>query len=188
MWYDINMNIINAFVDTNIVNRILDIEISKPSDLLYEEDRLYLSKIIEEYVKKDIVIFIANPTIKQQIEATKDLIKRDQLLDKLAQFHFTSFNKTVFPFTFPGTFVTEKEKNILNELESIMPKGFKKDSKVFLDSLGNEEIEVLLTTDRDDLAKKKLREYITTNGLASDIKIFTPKNCYEYLQSFDFNS
>ena len=39
------MKTLNAFVDTSTVNRILEIDIGEVKDALYEEDRLYLSKI-----------------------------------------------------------------------------------------------------------------------------------------------
>ncbi len=55
------MRIINVFVDTSIVNRILEIDTSAVRDALYEEDRLYLSKIKESYVDKGIVQLIVNP-------------------------------------------------------------------------------------------------------------------------------
>ncbi len=182
------MKIINSFVDTNIVNRILDIEVSKPRNLPYEEDRLYLTKIIKGYVERGVIKLVANPTIKQQIESTSDLQRRVLLLDKLAHISFISFNKSIFPFAFPVTFITDIETSMLQELESEISKGFNKDEKVFLDALSNEDIDVLLTTDRDDLANEKLSEYITKNGLTLDIKIFTPKDFYEYLQTVDFTS
>jgi len=57
---------INAFVDTSSVNRILEVDTEEVKDALYEEDRLYLSKILE-YVEKGIVQLIVNPSIKREI-------------------------------------------------------------------------------------------------------------------------
>lgn len=60
------MKTINAFVDTSSVNRILEVDTEEVKDALYEEDRLYLSKILE-YVEKGIVQLIVNPSIKREI-------------------------------------------------------------------------------------------------------------------------
>jgi len=176
------MKPINVFVDTSTVNRILDIGISKPEHWRYEEDRLYLSKIIEECVKKSKIKLFVNPSVKREIEATPNLQRKKQLLAISEQLHFTPYNKTIFPFTFPAHYVTEEEKEMLQRLKSYMPKGFEKDTKFFLDALADPEIDVLLTTDYDDLARKKLRDYLANEGVKIKIKIFAPKELYEHLQ------
>ena|GEM_PF-3066057 len=163
------MEPINAFVDTNIVNRILDIDTIKvddPNNPKYEEDRLYLSRIIKDYVEKGIVRLIVNPSVKQEIENTKNPQRRGQLLAKLRQFHFTSYNKTIFPFTFPAKFVNEDEIRIIAMLcEKI--RDFKKDEKIFIDAVSNSDIDILLTTDREHLADKELN--------VRGISVVTPK-------------
>ena len=73
------MKVINVFVDTSIVNRILEIDKSTVRDTIYEEDRLYISKIIE-YVKKGIVRLIVNPSVKQEIKNTTDPKRKGELL------------------------------------------------------------------------------------------------------------
>ena len=69
------MKTINAFVDTSSVNRILEVDTEEVKDALYEEDRQYLSKILE-YVEKGIAQLIVNPSIKREIEKTSDPNKK----------------------------------------------------------------------------------------------------------------
>ena len=165
------MKPITAFVDTNIVNKILDIDTIKVDDPKYEEDRLYLSRIVEDYVEKGTVRLIVNPSVKQEIENTKNPQRRGQLLAKLTQFHFTPYNKTVFPFTFPAKFVTEDEKRRIAELcEKV--RDFEKDEKIFLDAVSNSDIDILLTADREHLADKGLN----TKGQS----VVTPKEFVDW--------
>jgi predicted nucleic acid-binding protein len=175
------MRTVKAFVDTSIVNRILDIEVVKPKDPKWEEDREYLLKILENYVEKGAVQFIVNPSVKQEVENTPDPPKKKKLLASFSQFRFTPYNKTTFPFTFPAYFVTEEEKRQLEDLSKQIS-GFAKDKKIFLDAMANSQAEVLLTTDREHLANEKLRNCLRTKGLDKQIKVFTPKEFFEYLQ------
>ena len=175
------MKTIKVFIDTNIVNKILDINKKKSKDLTYEEDRLYLSKIEKEFADKNIVQLIVNPSVKQEIENTSCPKRKRELLALFNQFSFTDDNKAIFPASFPFKFVTEEEKLILRELRNQI-KDFDKDAKIFLDAVSNSEVEVLLTTDREHLVCIKLRDYLADKRLDTEIKIFTPKEFYEYLQ------
>ena len=181
------MKTINTFVDTSTVNRILEIDTVEVKDPVYEEDRLYLSKIKENYVEKGIVQFIVNPSVKQEIENTSKPQRKERLLALFDQFHFTSYNKTIYPFTYPAYYVTEEEERGLGELSERI-KGFEKDEKIFLDAVANSQVEVSLSTDREHLACIKVRDYLVNKGLDTEIKIFTPKEFYEYLQKEDFDS
>ena len=174
------MGIINVFVDTSIVNRILEIDKIEVRDALYEEDRLYLSKIIE-YVEKGIVRLIVNPSVKREIENTADPEKKGELLTLFDQFHFTPYNKSIFPIAFPVHFVTKEEKVVLGVLRKKI-KVVRKDEKIFLDAAANSQVEILLTTDREHLACIKLRDYIADKGFNAEIKIFTPIELHEELQ------
>lgn len=176
------MRTIGVFVDTSTVNRILDINVKKTKDPHDEEDRSYLCKILEQYIKSSIVCLFVNPTVKGEIENTKDPQKRERLLDLFNQFHFTPYNKTIFPFTFPATFLTEEEKETLEELLQDIP-SLKKDAKIFADAVFNSQIEVLLTTDRKHLAKDTFRNRLRSKGLDKKIKVFTPKEFFEHLQN-----
>jgi len=143
--------------------------------------RKYLSKIIENYVEKGAVSFIVNPSVKQEIENTSDLQKKQWLLALFNQFHFTSYNKTIFPFSFPARFVTEAEKSDLEELRKKVA-GFEKDEKIFLDAVSSSQVRVFLTTDREHLAQEEIRDYLKSKGLHNKVRVFTPKEFYEYLQ------
>jgi predicted nucleic acid-binding protein len=176
------MRTVKAFVDTSIVNRILDIEVVKPKDLKWEEDREYLFKIINNYIEKNIVQFIVNPSVKQEIKKTSDPRRREQLLALYNQFHFTAYNTTIFPFTLPATLLSKEQKEMLQLLTSIMPKGFKRDEKIFADAIFNSQIEVLLTTDEEHLANDRFRNLLMNKGFDKKIKVFTPKEFFEYLQ------
>lgn len=178
------MKTIKVFVDTSIVNRILDIGIEKSKDILYEEDRHYLSKIMQEYVDKGIVQLFANPSIKLEIENTSDHQRKQELLTEFKNYHFTDFNKTVFPFSFPATFVTEEEKLILEELRTKI-KNFNKDAKIFLDAVSNSQIDALVTADREHLACIEVRGYVVKK-LDARVEIFTPKEFYEYIRKNGF--
>ena len=178
------MRTIGVFVDTSTVNRVLDMDMDKKlRDSMDEEDRLYLSKIVEQYVKNDIVRLIVNPTVKQEIKKTPDLQRRDDLLMKFNQFHFTSYNKTIFPFVFPATFLVSKEKETLKQLFESLPKGFKKDEKIFADAVFNQRIELLLTADREHLANDRFHNRLESIGLDKKIRVFTPKELFEYLKN-----
>jgi hypothetical protein len=177
------MRTIGVFVDTSTVNRVLDMDMDKKlRDSVDEEDRLYLSKVVEQYVKNDIVRFIVNPTVKQEIKKTPDLQRRDSLLMKFNQFHFTSYNKTIFPFVLPATFVASEEKETLKQLFEGLPKEFKRDEKIFADAVFSQQIELVLTVDRKHLANDRFRNRLENVGLDKRIKIFTPKELFEYLK------
>jgi hypothetical protein len=175
------MRTIGVFVDTSTVNRVLDMD-KKLRASMDKEDRLYLSKIVEQYVKNNVVRLIVNPTVKQEIKKTPDLQRRDDLLMKFNQFHFTSYNKTIFPFVFPATFLASKEKETLKQLFEALPKGFKKDEKIFADAVFSQQIELLLTADREHLANDRFRNCLESVGLDKKIKVFTPKELFEHLK------
>jgi len=178
------MKTVCVFVDTSTVNRILDINVERNGDLQYEKDRLYLSKIVEKYVKTGDVLVIVNPTVRQEIENTTDDQRKKRLVNLFCEFHFTSYNKTIFPFHFPATFVTEQEKETLIALVQDIP-SFKKDEKVFADVAFNSQVEVLLTTDREHLANDRFRDSIRRRGLDKKIRVFTPEQLFRYLQEID---
>lgn len=168
------MKTANVFIDTSTVNRILHITKAESSNLKYEEDRRYLSRITKDYVKKGLVCLIVNPSVKHEIEQTKDTKMKAELLGLFNQLNFTPYNKTVFPFTFPAHLATEEEERMLGDICATI-RGFEKDKKIFLDALANSEIHVLLTTDRKHLADKGLHIY--------GMPIFTPRQLFEHLHT-----
>jgi hypothetical protein len=178
------MRTIGVFVDTSTVNTVFNMDKKVPaSSYNDEEDRLYLPKIVEQYVENDVVRLIVNPTVEQEIKRTPDLQKRDDLLMRFNQFHFTSYNKTIFPFHFPATFLASEEKEALKQIFEDLPKKFKKDKKILADAVFNQQIELLLTTDRKTLANYRLRNRLESVGLDKKIQVFTPKELFEYLKN-----
>ena len=180
------MRTVKAFVDTSTVNRILDIKVEKPNDRKCEEDREYLSKIIKNYVKKGIVQLFVNPSVEREIRNTKkDPQRKNRLLALFKRLDFAPNHKTVFPIVLsnehPATFLSEEEKKTLEELFGDIP-SFRKDEKIFADAVFNSQIEVLLTTDEAHLANDKFRNRLKNKGLDKKVKVFTPKEFFEYLQ------
>lgn len=181
------MKTINAFVDTSTVNRILDIEVQKPNDRKWEENRACLSKIINNYCKRGDVQLFVNPSVEREIKNTKrDPQRRNRLLALFNRLQFTGNHKTVFPIILsdehPVTFLSEEEKKTLKELYEDIA-SFQKDEKILADAVFNPQIEVLLTVDEEHLANDKFRNLLKSKGLDKKIKVFTPKEFLDYLQS-----
>lgn len=175
------MKAIDVFVDTCTVNRLLGLDVAKVDDFKYEEDREYLTRILRQYVERGSIRLIVNPAIRQEIEDTEDERKMEALLELYSQFHFTPFNKSVFPWFFPVTFLKEDEKKNLNVILEEFP-SFKQDEKIFADVVFNPEIGIILTTDRKHFRKTKLTYFLERSGLNEKIRIFTPKELFQYLQ------
>lgn len=178
------MKTIGVFMDTSTVNRMVDINAKGANDSKYEEeDREYLTRIVEQYVEGDIVRLFVNPTVKAEIEKTNDDKRRASLLQQFAKFHFTLYNITIFPFPFPATFPTEEESKTLKEVFGIFKTMPLFDRKIFADAVCNSQVEVLLTTDRKHLANDAFRSHIQRKGLDKKIKVCTPKELFEHLQN-----
>lgn len=176
------MRTIRVFVDTCIVNRLLDIDKPEPDDPNYEEDRSYLTKIVENGIDRGAIQPFVNPTVRTEIEGTPDPSRRQQLLEQFRRLHFTPFTTTVFPIHFTATFLTPEEKRVL---EDILPSLGRKDLKILADAMSSDKIEVLLTTDRDHLANEKLRGRLRDKGVDKKMAILIPKELYEYLQRLE---
>ncbi|MFC1914107.1 hypothetical protein ACFLXF_02405 [Chloroflexota bacterium] len=186
------MRTVNVFADTAIVNRLLDIENQRPHDQKWEENREYLSKIVNEYVGKGIVQLFVNPSVKRELERTrKDPERKKQLLNIFELFIFLPEHKTVFPIILsnehPASFLSEEGKRVLENLYRDIP-SFRKDEKIFADALFNSRVECLLTTDEEHLANDRFRSRLEDVGLGEKIKVFTPKEFYDYLKCEGFNS
>jgi predicted nucleic acid-binding protein len=178
------MRTIAVFVDTSTVNSFLDMDMGNElRDSTDEEDRLYLSRIVEQYVRNDIVRLVVNPTVEQEIKKTTNPQRRDALLIRFNQFHFTAFNKTVFPFVLPATLFSSGEKETTEQLFEGLPNEFRKDEKILADAVFNQQIEILLTADRKHLANDRFRNRLESVGLDKKIKVLTPKELFEYLKN-----
>lgn len=165
------MKKLNIFLDTGIINRILELDKSE-SDAKYEEDRRYLGKILNLCSEEDKINFFVKPSVKTEICNTSNKSRKQKLLKVCAQYNFKPFNKTIFPFSFPATFISDEEIEILNALCEDNP-ALKKDIKIIADSAFCKEIDILLTTDRKHLAEKGFH--------LQHLEIFTPKELFEYL-------
>ena len=137
----------NVFLDTSIVNRILDLEDTRP-DEKWEHDRRYLIKLLNGPVVGGTMTFVVNPTVMSQIRDTPKLERREKLTSIAKQFNFTEFNMTIFPFSFPARFLSEEQKEKIQSICSQYP-SLVRDQKILADATFNESIDVLLTTDRE---------------------------------------
>ncbi len=179
------MSIIRALADTNIVNRILDIDDEILNDPKGEENRKCLARLMEHFVNTSKVQFFVNPSVEMEIANTKkDPRRKQRLLDIFQQLDFTPEQKAIFPFYwgegYSVEFLTTEEGELLNELYTDLPK-FRKDEKILGDALCNPNIEILLTTDEEHLANAKFRSRLIEMGLDDRLKIFTPIEFINYL-------
>ena len=139
----------NVFVDTSIVNNLLDLEENNVSNLS-AQDAKYLKLILKGYVNPNKVTLFVNPSVKQQINNTEDERRKGKLLEKFNECHFTEFNLTIFPFHFPAKFMSDNEAAFIDQLCAKHP-ALLKDKKIIGDVAfnDNDNIDVLLTTDKD---------------------------------------
>lgn len=166
------MDMKNIFLDTSIVNRVLDIN-TPPADSTYEEDRYFLRKILDICSKNERINLYVNPSVKMELEKTQDEERRRKLLDVFKKCNFMPFSKTVLPFTLPATLLSEKEAKTLKDFCSEVP-SLKADKKIIADAAFCKAIDILLTTDREHLARKEIQ--------IKHFRIFTPKQLFDYLR------
>ena len=163
----------NIFLDTNIIERILRIDEEIPNNRTYEEDRKFLGKILDICANNEKIKLYVNPSVKMEIEKTRDNQKKKALLEIFEKYEFLPFNSTIFPCTLPATFISEEEGKKLEDVCNKIP-GLKKDVKIIADAGFSKTIDILLTTDRKHLANKGFQ--------INHLKIFTPKMLFEYLR------
>ncbi len=91
------MKNLNIFLDSCIINYILDLDDEPRSGSTHdEEDKRYLGKILNSYQKEGKIKFFVNPFIKTEINKTNDSSRRDKLLQVFNQYDFIEFNATFF--------------------------------------------------------------------------------------------
>lgn len=180
-----HMPTVNVFVDTCTVNRLLDIDNPRTHDATYESDRSCLYRIAEEYADHDIVRLFVNPTVKWEIEKTANLTRRKQLVQEFDRLHFMPFSTSVFPLLFPVTFVSTEVKQALDDIFACVPQEYKKDMKILADVMSSEEIEILLTTDREHLANDRFRSLVKQKSPDKKIAILTPRELLRRLAKPD---
>jgi len=167
---------VNVFVDTCIVNRVLDLEESRP-DHEWHEDRKYLLELQSGPVASGIIKLFINPSVMSQVTATKDPERREALINITMQFKFTEFNMTIFPFRFPARFLSPAQKAKIQQLCVEHP-NLRPDEKILADSAFNKDMDVLLTTDRDLAELQQL----------GTVKIMLPKELWEYYEAHKSDS
>ena len=117
--------------------------------------------------------FYVNPTVKWQINNTKDEQRKEGLLAKFKEFQFTEFNISIFPFYFPVTFISEEQSALIDKLCKDHP-ALSRDKKIIADAAFNEYIDVLLTTD------KNLAHQVCQLG---KVKFMLPKELWDSYQT-----
>ena len=164
----------NVFVDSCIVNNVLDLEESRP-DPIWEENRKYLKRLLDGPVASGTMRLFINPTVMSEIEATPSPERRNALLSTVESFKFAEFNMTIFPFSFPSRFLSAEQKAEIQQLCVEHP-SLAKDKKILADPAFNEDIDVLLTTDKD------LPDKVPRLGR---VKIMLPKQLWESYEVHD---
>lgn len=159
----------NVFLDTSIVNRILDLEEIRP-DVLWEQDRAYLNNLLDGPVSGGTMTFLVNPTVMSQIRDAPDFERRRRLISVAERFRFTEYNLTIFPFSFPARFLSKEQKVEIQGICSQYP-SLIRDQKILADAAFGEGIDVLLTTDRE-LAYKI--------PLLGQLKVMLPLDLWEF--------
>lgn len=162
---------LNVFVDTCIVNRVLDLEESR-RDREWEEDRKYLMKLQSGPVGSGIIKLFVNPSVIRQLKATTGPKRREALVNVAMQFKFTEFNMTSFPFSFPARFFSPAQKAKIQQLCVEHPY-LTKDEKILADSAFNKDMDVLITTDRGLAKQRQL----------GTVKIMLPKELWKYYEA-----
>jgi hypothetical protein len=161
----------DVFVDTSIVNNLLDLEEHRAYDSNWKENVKYLKQILKGPVAIGSVTLYVNPSVKQQIDNTEDEERKARLLAKFHGFRFTEFNLTIFPFHFPAKFLSEEQAVFIHQLCMEHP-GLLKDEKIIADAGFGDNIDVLLTTD-ENLAHQV--------GSVGKVKFLLPKELWEDL-------
>ena len=159
----------NVFLDTSIVNRILDLEEMRP-DAHWEQDREYLNNLLNGPVSGGSMTFLVNPTVMSQISDTPDFERRRRLSYIAERFRFTEFNMTILPFSLPARFLSEEQKVEIQGICSQYP-SLIRDQKILADAAFGEGIDILLTTDRE-LAHKV--------PLLGRLKVMLPRDLWEF--------
>lgn len=161
----------NVFVDTCIVNRVLDLEETRP-DREWEEDRKYLMALQSGPVASGIVKLFVNPSVMSQVKATKHPRRRKALISIAKQFKFTEFNMTIFPFSFRARFLSPAQKAKIRRL-CIEHPNLRPDKKILADSAFDTDMDVLLTTDRGLAELQQL----------GTVRIMLPKELWQYYEA-----
>jgi hypothetical protein len=161
----------SIFLDTSIANRILDLKETRP-DVRWEQDRVYLNKLLKGPVARGAMIFLVNPTVMSQIRDTPDSERRRRLVSIAKRHKFTEFNMAIFPFSFPARLFSKKQKDEIESICSQYP-SLISDQKILADAAFGKGIDVLLTTDRELVRKAPQLGWL---------QVMLPRDLWEYFQ------
>ena len=129
------------------MNDIIDIEDNLATNQVVQKNQKYLKLLLEGPVTKGTIAFYVNPGIMQQINQTPHIPRKERLLTKFRECHFTDFNLTIYPFAYPATYISKIRAAKVGDFVRFHP-GLKKDRKMIADAAFNNEIDVFLTTDK----------------------------------------
>ncbi len=163
----------NVFVDTSIVNYVLDLEEKRQNNPTKQEDIKYLKLLLGSPVATGDMTFYVNPSVKWQINNTPCKQRKEGLLTKFKEFQFIEFSSTSFPIVFPVVFMTEEQSALIKQLRTAHPK-LGRDAKIMADAAFNNNMDVLLTTDR------KLAHQVCQLG---KVKFMLPKELWDSYQT-----
>ncbi len=160
---------INIFIDTSIVNNLLDLDKREHNDPTWEKNVRFLKILISGPVMSGEMVLYVNPSVKNQINDMNDIKRKEELLSKFGEFKFEEFNLTIFPFTFPATFIAQEHSDLIETICKEHSK-LESDRKIIADAAFNEKIHVLLTTD------KNLAHQVRKIG---KVRFFLPEELWE---------
>ncbi len=76
----------NVFLETSIVNNILDLEEKRQNNLTWQQNMKYLKLLLSKPVATGDMTFYVNPSVKWQINNTKVKQRKNRLLAKFKEF------------------------------------------------------------------------------------------------------
>ncbi|MFC1905529.1 hypothetical protein ACFLXL_01830 [Chloroflexota bacterium] len=166
---------LNVFVDTSIVNNLLDLNETRLADATWEANIKFIRILINGPVASGKMSLYVNPSVKHQINSTPNKERRDGLLLKFEEFKFEEFNLTIFPFSFPARFIAKEQGELIDNLCKKYP-NLEKDRKIIADAAFNDKIDFLLTTDGD------LAHQVRQIG---NVRFMLPKELWDHYTSIN---
>ena len=161
---------INVFVDTSIINNLFDLEQPRDDHPTWTQNVEYIELLLSGPISSGKIVLYVNPSVKQQISNTPDAKRRQELLSRFDELKLEEFNLTRFPFSFPGTFASKEQVDLIDSICIRHPK-LERDWKIIGDAAFNDKIDILLTTD------KKLAHQVAKIGKVS---FMLPKELWEH--------
>ena len=165
----------NVFLDTSIVNYSLALTEQRPGNLTWQKHIKYLKLILDGPVTTGDMTLYINPSVINQINDTVDEKLKAELLAKCREYRYEEFNLSIFPLHFPVTFISDEQAAFIEQICKEHP-GLTRDQKIIADAVFNDNIDVLLTTDR------KLARQVHRVG---KVKIMLPEDLWHLYQNIN---